>query len=214
MTTIKSINMSNLILGQKAANTRGRIFQAGIRQMKKNGYKGTTIRGICADAGVSIGAFYTYFKTKNDLFYDIYNLADDYMSQTVINNLEGDTATEKIIDFFRYYANLNIGTGLDLLRVLYNPENTWFTQRRPMQIVLENVVYEGQLKHELTDAIPSAEIVMLLYNMARGCCYNWCINDGNYDLNAQMTSYIDILLRGLHHASAAGEPPFTWPGTF
>lgn len=51
-----------------AADTRSEILAVARRQFTANGYDGTTIRGIAADAGVDPALVHHYFGAKDDLF--------------------------------------------------------------------------------------------------------------------------------------------------
>lgn len=60
-------------LGPKAARTRTTIIDAALRLFREHGYEATTMRGIAAKAGVSVGNAYYYFPSKQHLiqaFYD------------------------------------------------------------------------------------------------------------------------------------------------
>ena len=53
----------------KAKSTKELILESGKRMFLAKGFKSTPLRGILKDAGYTLGAFYGYFKTKEDLFY-------------------------------------------------------------------------------------------------------------------------------------------------
>ena len=53
---------------QRSEETRARILEAAIKQFSVNGYNKASVDNICAQAGVSKGAFYHHFKTKQDVF--------------------------------------------------------------------------------------------------------------------------------------------------
>lgn len=186
--------MNELKLSVKAQKTRDRVLKTSLELMEHRGYQSTTVRDICAEAKISIGTFYSYFPSKSDLFLDIYKTADDYFTDTVAVRISGNNAKERIIDFFRYYASLNIDTGIDLLRILYNPDNSWFSKIRPMQRVLAEIVSAGFARAELSSEKSEGEIVDYLFTLVRGCCYNWCILGGNYDLKQQITDYVSLAL--------------------
>ena len=174
----------------KAKKTRASILNAAMSLMKENGYYDTTIRDICAKANVSIGTFYTYFPGKRDIFADIFSRADDLFENEIAHSLQGSSACEKIVDYFRHYAKINLDSGIELMKVVYSVENTWFTKDRPMQQVLIDLIEEGQKNGELSSDSRPRDMAFFLFTLARGCCYNWCIRDGKYDLKAQMEDFI------------------------
>lgn len=180
----------------KAQRTKEAILRSAMKLMKEQGFIATTIRKICSDAGVSVGTFYTYFPSKEDIFSDIFSAADDLFTTTVsetLKNLSG-TVCDKIIEYFRYYARLNMDSGIEVMKVLYNAENVWFAKARPMHDVLIDLIDFGQKNGELlTDTTPY-DTSFFLYTLARGCCYGWCLRNGDYDLEDQIADYISRAL--------------------
>ena len=53
---------------QRSEETRTHILEAAVKQFSVNGYNKASVDNICEQAGVSKGAFYHHFKTKQDLF--------------------------------------------------------------------------------------------------------------------------------------------------
>ena len=47
--------------------------------------------------------------------------------------LDSRSFKEQLELFAKAYTRLNIEAGLDTVRVLFNPENIWFSKDRPMQ---------------------------------------------------------------------------------
>ena len=48
--------------------TREKLLKCAMAEFSENGYMKASLRKICADAGVTTGALYFFFKNKNDLF--------------------------------------------------------------------------------------------------------------------------------------------------
>lgn len=53
---------------QRSEETRTRIMEAAIKLFSKRGYNKASVDDICKEAGISKGAFYHHFKSKQALF--------------------------------------------------------------------------------------------------------------------------------------------------
>jgi AcrR family transcriptional regulator len=53
---------------RRAEETRGRILDAAVRKLSIAGYDAASVDDICAEAGISKGAFYHHFPTKQAMF--------------------------------------------------------------------------------------------------------------------------------------------------
>ncbi len=185
--------MGEQTMQKKSDRTRHRIFEAAMSIMVEKGYQGVTIRDICERAEVSIGSFYRYFETKSDILRGMYETGDQFM-QEEDSELTNRPWLERIMVFISKYAQLNMDTGLAEMKVLYNPENTWFTQTRPMQQKLESLISGAQRAGELTVKQSASELTEIFFICMRGMCYDWCISNGEYDLKERMTYQMSLLM--------------------
>src|SRR5512139_2032486 len=53
---------------QRSEETRSRILEAAIKLFSNRGYNKASVDDICAEAGISKGAFYHHFESKQGLF--------------------------------------------------------------------------------------------------------------------------------------------------
>ena len=53
---------------QRSEETRTKIMEAAIKLFSNSGYNKASVDDICAEAGISKGAFYHHFKSKQELF--------------------------------------------------------------------------------------------------------------------------------------------------
>lgn len=49
------------------SETKAKLLDAGVKLMRTNGYNATTVDDICAEAGVTKGGFFHYFKSKEEI---------------------------------------------------------------------------------------------------------------------------------------------------
>ena len=60
---------------ERREERRARILMAALELFGTRGYADSTIEGICAEAGVGIRAFYDEFRTREELFRQVYDFA-------------------------------------------------------------------------------------------------------------------------------------------
>lgn len=182
---------------QQAEETKRHIFRAALRLLGENEFEAIKVRDIVKAAQVSVGTFYHYYSTKLDVFYETYQLADEYFVDVVAPALTQPTARARILYFFDEYARYSSElTHISLTKVLYNSGNTCFnrTVAQGMRPVLEAQVAYGLETGELRTAESPAEIAGFLMIAVRGLVYNWCTRDGAYPLRPAMEQFVARLL--------------------
>lgn len=188
-------NRINITRKEQAEETRNRIYTSAIELMEENGFGNFTIEDISKRAGVSVGAFYHYFDSKNDILADIFYRADDYFSTHVVNSFNNRSIPEQIVGYFDHYAKFNVDCGVETTQQIFNPKIKFFIEEgRPMLEMLENLIRKGQEKNEIRGDTDVKELVKYLLIMARGVVFDWSLCDGNYDLEAKMHDYMEKLV--------------------
>lgn len=177
----------------QAEETRNKIFDTAHNLMIKKGFSSITIEDISKKAGVSVGAFYHYFKSKDDILYEVYKRADIYFQEKVQNNLKSSNSLDQIVEYFQYYARYSDQAHIGFTIHLYNIENKFFLKKgRLMQTILEDIIRSGQEKNEITSDKTPEEIVDLLFIIARGVIFDWGLKDGSYNLEDKMTELFKL----------------------
>lgn len=180
----------------QAQNTRNKIYFATVELMEEKGFGNITVEEICSRSGASVGSLYNCFKSKNDILNEIYRVADDYFNDIVANGLKEGSFYERIVWFFKYYADYNAERGLDFMKQLYNSQNKIFvTKGRHMQSVLQTIIEEGQKNGEVLGDMGAREIVEYLFIAVRGVVYDWCLHEGKYDLSEFVVNYVKRLVK-------------------
>lgn len=178
----------------QAQRTRKTIYKAAMELMNKKGFGNTTIAEISKKAKVSVGTFYLYYRSKEDIFLELYHKADAYFKNEVADQLADKKALDRIIIFFAYYGRYNHAQGLDAISQLYNTKNRLFIAKgRYMHVLLEKIIEEGQDGGELNTDMTPKEMADYLFIMARGTIYDWCLHDGEYDLERAITRHMKRL---------------------
>jgi AcrR family transcriptional regulator len=79
---------------KKAEATCARILDAALDLFRRRGFEQTTMRGIAAEAGVSLGSAYYYFESKEDLVMAFYERAIEAMTPRMEDALAGADSFE------------------------------------------------------------------------------------------------------------------------
>lgn len=182
---------------RKTSETQKIIFDKAMALMGEKGFQGTTVREICAEADIPIGTFYNCYKSKVDILKSIYESGDKYIHDAVETEFKGKNAIEKLHIFAKHYAQLNVRTGIEVMRVLFYPTNEWFAGTRPMQVLMKEIIDEGKASGEIRNDVATDELVDYVFDIFRGVCYNWCIYSASFDISQRMESHISILCETL-----------------
>jgi len=180
----------------KALRTKNKIIEVAFELMQQQGYEGTTVEEIIKYANISVGTFYHYFKSKADILHEGYKTLDKYFEEYVADRLLAEsTPIEKIITFFHHYALHTSSVGVENVRSIYSMNNPMFTKRRQMEIILEDIIKAGQEKGELTTDETPEEIRRFFFVLIRGLVNDWCIHNGDYDLEKEVDKFVKIQIR-------------------
>src|SRR5260370_13229419 len=66
-TTYQRVCMLNRTQIKQLPETKRKLLDAGVSLMRHRGFNATTVDEVCAEAGVTKGGFFHYFKSKDDL---------------------------------------------------------------------------------------------------------------------------------------------------
>ncbi len=180
----------------QAIKTKNKIYDAFFDLIKEVDIENLTIEKICKRAEVSVGTFYHHYKTKNDIMEEAFQRGDEYFQESIANNhINGDNATDQILNFFELFARFHIDNGVDCTKTIYNTRNKLFASGdRLMVTILHEIIAKGIEKKQLFGRLGSREITQMLFTVARGVVFDWCIKDGAFSLEKVLKHYIGTLV--------------------
>lgn len=189
----------------RTAFTKEKLWRAVIQLSKKKEYEELTIREICREAGVSNGAFYHHYPTKDALVSEAFLTYDNAISEELTDYCDTLSPlnalrflTQKHLEYIQeqiasampaYYRVLLKGQN-----ALYLDENRTFHRiiRRQIQRCLQEKLFPSHLDED--------RLTILFTDFFRGCIFNWCLCGQNYNLPEHSMEELEILLCGLLHS--------------
>lgn len=157
--------------------TQRKILEVAQKLFAEKGYEHTTIQDIVNGLGMSKGAVYHHFKSKEDIYDRISSVYYDKLDWfRDLNQLPGGTALEKMRYLFRFLLsdpeklNLDRMGGGNTISISNNPKMVWLvldSTIREAAPVVERLIHEGNADGSLCVAQPkeTAEAFMLLMNV-------------------------------------------------
>jgi len=85
--------------------TRKRILDAGARSFKRHGFKGAGVDGVMSEAGLTSGAFYRHFESKDELFAEVIKTALSANQDQREEGLEGLDGLDWVEGLIRRYLS-------------------------------------------------------------------------------------------------------------
>ncbi len=183
---------------KQAIASKNKIYKCGEKLIQKYGFDSVTVEQIAKKAGVSVGTYYYYYESKMDLLREAFNKADKYFLEQVEDKLTETGCKKRIVEFFDIYADYTLKDGIDVIKKFYTSENKMFiVDGRGMQNVLTNIIKVGQKNNEISNDPAPETLTKMLFVVARGIIFDWCLYDGKTDLKGQMREIIEIMTKQL-----------------
>jgi AcrR family transcriptional regulator len=191
---------------KRGEETRARILDAAAAGFAEQGYDGTSVAEICQRAGVSKGAFYHHFSSKQTLFLELLERWLDVVDSQLEEMRTAETTvpeqllamTDMIRQVFRA-AEDQLPVFLEFwARATHDPatwEATIAPYRRYRRIfagTIENGMAEGTLRP--VDADTAARVVV---SLAIGVVVQGLLDTGGADWGAVASRGIEMLLEGI-----------------
>lgn len=166
---------------EQARLTKKKIFDTTMLLIKKKGYGKITIREICQSAQISIGTFYIYFTSKDEILWEIYDKIDQKIQ--FADPSPGQSAALLITqDFLAYLSSMASMFEKELLREIYrntllSGENHFLSKDRPLfQSVLSRLELLQSQNHMVTHTAPE-KLCRRLHMFVQSYIYQWLVDD-------------------------------------
>ena len=188
---------------EKAMNTKAMITEETARLFEERGYTGTTIREIVKRCGLTTGAFYQHFSSKEDVLIEILKsgLIDNY--NTINRYIDRDYTVEDYIQAqVDVLSSLSESCGHQMMMVyynaLYNNDLSVYPDiKRTYDIEREvGLKLVRRLNNKL--GYSDEEAYNVLAQTIRGVWIDWILAHGAYDIGEAVRSDLRAVIYGMY----------------
>lgn len=195
---------------QKSEASKKSILDAAVRLVLQNGFEATSIRDICTEAGLSIGAFYHHYPSKDALMNEAFLHFDNTLDESSTAKKYGalppvEAVLAVLVDQTVFTANMGYPIITQYYRALLQNENR--SAVSPSRAYYQNVykhVYRAQQAGDLTQTYSTQALSEMLIKYVRGNLVDWCLHDGAYDVSARTAQELSVLIRAMMPQQEAG----------
>jgi AcrR family transcriptional regulator len=190
---------------KKSLETHKRLFETSLKLFSEKGYDMVSVDEIVAQAGTSKGAFYTHFKSKDQVIIEQFKQFDEYYEKLYQSFPPDWSATEKLFSLIKEQHQLcQHIVGLDTIKVVYyslirnsQEKQSIIDEERALYTIVHQIMEQGQKSGEFRDDISASELTRDIIRCMRGTLYDWCLYDGTFDLVEEGKKYFSRMLEGL-----------------
>jgi len=199
--------MKQLTKRQKQAiNTKLKITEVAIDLYRTEGIESVNVKDICHTAGISIGAFYHHFKSKDEILTTSYKQVD-LLLQERFEERTFPNSTDQILAFFKESSSILNELGWlfvsGIYRNLFNtPDKYTYLDQRYVNKAINTFIVNGLQSGEFRSDIDPSTLRDTIMRLARGAIFDWCLREGSSDLERCLTHDISLIL----NASSARPP--------
>ena len=208
---------------QRQASTQ-KLLDAALHLFVSKGYRSTNLEQIAGAAGLTKGAVYFYFGSKESVLIELLNHVQAAVFDGAIKAVEqsGPTMTDKIVAFLHNAAKLGI-THRDevLLLILMSLE---FKAREGKVrdcvgriygrtlVLIERLIRAGQKSGEFRNDVPVRELAAIVMANHDGAFLEWYRRSGSLNGTALVRALRTVVVAGLRRpagikAPRAARPP-------
>jgi AcrR family transcriptional regulator len=200
---------------QKQAETRSSLLRSAAKLFCRHGLEGASVDEVAQDAGYTKGAFYSNFKSKEELFLvmldDKFGAELERIDQLLAGTGEpGDEARDAAQDFVRYIHSDPEWPRLYFEFVAYAARNEGFrqelaTRHRALRARLTEIYGRWSSGFPAPPPIPISDIAAMTDFMGDGFILDQLV-DPELD-DSLYATMLAIFFRGLQAMALGWEPP-------
>ncbi|WP_174735228.1 TetR/AcrR family transcriptional regulator [Mesobacillus harenae] len=188
------------------------ILQSALACFAKKGYEVATIDDIVAQSGISKGAIYNYFKSKDEIYLELMTADTDDTMEVLKNNLlTCKSSLEKIKYLFKEYSSINPFEKVNIDKAIVHYEFRLHSSRdeelveimkkRREHIFLElitSIIKEGQESGEFDSSLDRYVYANMFWSIIDGVTIQTVYKSYPYHsvLSELQTMFIGKLLSG------------------
>lgn len=175
---------------EQARQTEQAILQAAMDLSRQKAFDKVSVRDICQKAGITTGAFYHHFKSKDEMLLRGFAPLDRYMEEALAGH-ESDPPLERLWLLLTTYANFMESLGWELVTRYYQqrlgtpPSHSIDPHRFTYRSMVE-CLRQCEDQGRLPAGYSPEWMADFLFRHFRGVVIDWIVHQGSYPLLSRL----------------------------
>ena len=175
---------------EQARQTEQAILQAAMDLSRQKAFDKVSVRDICQKAGITTGAFYHHFKSKDEMLLRGFAPLDRYMEEALAGH-ESDPPLECLWLLLTTYANFMESLGWELVTRYYQqrlgtpPSHSIDPHRFTYRSMVE-CLRQCEDQGRLPAGYSPEWMADFLFRHFRGVVIDWIVHQGSYPLLSKL----------------------------
>lgn len=186
---------------KKSEILRRKIYHSSIDLFRERGFENVKIADICEEVKISTGTFYYYFPSKEAIFLEYANVADELMEH-VVSDLEYNSQAEKLHQLVlqKVHAYSVVGQKLSnacLGAFLKHKDDSYLDVNRFAFNQFQETIEEGIRNGEFREDVDAEALTSGLRYMIGGITLHWASSKKNFDIEKVLSEHVDMLIEAM-----------------
>ncbi len=174
--------MNKITRAQQALNTKALIYETALKLFQEYSYDQVTISRICKEVGISVGNFYHYYSSKEEVLMEKYIEFDSWLDQLdpargVVNGILD------IIDLQTKGA-IEIGSKVfvKVMEIHLSTSGKYVSSDRILNQILLRLASQGIQEGIFDTEYTAEEISETILRTCRGTLFDWSLRGAPYNI--------------------------------
>ncbi len=179
--------------------TKQKIYDVTLELINQYGYENVTIKDICSNTGITVGTFYHYYSSKENILLS-YSEAEDRAISSMRDQLPAGPHSARFKYLFMERITRYSSTPPDLsghIRIAHIKNKDFashFRNRAIYKELLKEIV-DGQNNGEFIKEFDPVVIVESALYLIDGLNGAWVISNGSLDINQKANQQVDFVVK-------------------
>ncbi|NMC12858.1 MAG: TetR/AcrR family transcriptional regulator [Chloroflexi bacterium] len=184
-------------------NARQAIMDVVIKLVKEHSFDEASIDEICAKASLTKGAFYYYFKSKDDVvgqyIVEQIKTIDSERNEKLINIMISEDCFDQLMMLFSPLCDMCNRVGVEILQIsISRLADQYYTsligRDHEGNAIITHLIDKGQKQGVFRNKKSASMLCEIMNDMLFGMVFYWCHHDAPFELKEKVAESVAGLL--------------------